>query len=333
MKLNQPKFWYHHRLHPLALLLWPFSQLFSLSVAIRRYLYRIKLFRKYYFPIPVIVVGNLTVGGTGKTPFVIWLAQFLKSQGYQPGIVSRGVGGKRHLFPHQVQITDSPQVVGDEALLLLKQTNCPLVIAVNRAKAAHFLLQHTTCNVIISDDGLQHYRLDRQIEIVMVDGERKWGNGYLLPAGPLRESLSRLADVDIIMTNGNEKIQNQNKHYLMSLEPGEIFSVKEPQQTIRLSEFSLKKVHAVAGIGNPERFFNTLRQARIEVISHVFPDHYLYQSEDLNFKPSHPILMTEKDAVKCKAFAKDHYWYLSVKTNVDSSVGDAVLSKLKMSST
>lgn len=322
-KLTQA--WYKKSFTLLALLLLPFSWLFGLCVAVRRLLYRKAIFKTHYFNVPVIVVGNLTVGGTGKTPFVIWLAKFLQSHGYKPGIVSRGVGGKKQLSPHRVNLDDKAYQIGDEALLLARNTNCPVMICANRVAAARELLKNSDCNIIISDDGLQHYRLGRQMEIVMVDGDRRFGNHCLLPAGPLREPVSRLQAVDFVVINGESDEEN---NYTMSLEPLEFVSVVDSQYRVNYQEFPRNKIHAVAGIGHPQRFFTSLKTAGFDIIPHAFPDHHNYQARELNFSDSSPILMTEKDAVKCGAFADDRYWYVNVAAKIDSSLEQVILLKL-----
>ena len=272
----------------------------------------------------MIVVGNLTVGGTGKTPFVIWLATFLQSLGYQPGIVSRGVGGRKHVIPHCVKQDDAASIVGDEALLLAQNTHCPVVICVDRVAAVRELLKNANCNMVISDDGLQHYNLGRDLEVVMVDSDRRFGNQRLLPAGPLREPESRLRLVDIVVMHGG----NEADQYTMSLAPVECVSVTNPQRKLSFLEFPRDKIHAVAGIGHPQRFFSALKKAGFNLITHTFPDHHTYQPRDLDFADSLPILMTEKDAVKCAAFADERYWYVSVKAQVNNALEQAMLAKL-----
>lgn len=316
--------WYNKSPHLIRFLLRPFSWLFGLGIAIRCKLYRSGILPTQHFPVPVIVVGNITVGGTGKTPFVIWLANFLREQGYHPGIVSRGVGGKKQFKPHSVKLDDKTTEVGDEAMLLVKKTNCPVVIGINRAQAARYLLETSNCNVVISDDGMQHYRLGRDIEIALIDGERRLGNQCLLPAGPLREPVSRLNDVDIVLV----KDGNAEDEWSMSITPMQFVALKQSNVTKTLNEFANKKVHAVAGIGNPEKFFTMLKQSGIEIVPHIFPDHYIFQAHDLKFDDDLPILMTEKDAVKCTAFAGDNCWYVDVAVNVDKALQQKLLTLL-----
>jgi tetraacyldisaccharide 4'-kinase len=324
MKLDVETLWYRSSLHPLMILLLPFSGLFRVCVAIRRWFYRIGLLKTYRATAPVIVVGNLTVGGTGKTPFVIWLVNFLRSQGYHPGIVSRGVGGKKHYHPHCVTHDDEASLVGDEALLLLQNAGCPVVIGMDRAAAVSELLKYAVCDIVISDDGLQHYRMGRDIEIILVDGERNLGNQQLLPAGPLREPVSRLQTVDMVVINGG----SESDVCTMSLKPVEFVSVSHPETIMSFEAFPRQKVNAMAGIGHPQRFFSVLSNAGFDVSSHVFPDHHAYASSELNFAESWPILMTEKDAVKCKAFADQRYWFLRVEPVMSSAVEEKILLKL-----
>jgi tetraacyldisaccharide 4'-kinase len=323
--LDLSQYWYRRSLHWLTALLVPFTWAFGFLVALRRGLYRAHLFKTYDFAVPVIVVGNLTVGGTGKTPFVIELVKLLQSQGYSPGIVSRGCGGEQQRTPYRVELTSNTRKVGDEAILLVRQTGCPMVIGIDRVAAVRELLQQCVCNVIVSDDGLQHYRLGRAVEIVMVDGIRGFGNHYLLPAGPLREPVKRLEEVDFVITTSGHPLQNEIN---MTVVPDKLVSLKN-QFKIDLRQFKNRKVHAVAGIGHPERFFATLRQAGLDIIPHIFPDHYHYEANDLDFLDTYPIVMTEKDAVKCEALANDRYWYLTVMTSIDQSFEKQLLLKLQ----
>ncbi len=329
------QYWYRPSWHPMTIALLPFSFLFGILAATRRCLYQMGMIKKYHFSVPVIVVGNITVGGTGKTPFVIWLAQWLQARGYRPGIVSRGMGGKKQWKPHRVERHDQAQDVGDEAVLIRQQTDCPLVICVDRVAAVRELLQYAQCDIVISDDGLQHYRLGRDLEIALVDAVRGFGNQCLLPAGPLREPTTRLKKVDLVVMNGGTSTDD----YVMSLTPMQLISIPSPQKKINLSDMTHTitprndgdpiKVHAVAGIGHPERFFTVLRQAGLQLIPHPFPDHYLYQQKDLDFADTLPIIMTEKDAVKCRSFADERYWYLSIRTDINAKLEQTLSSWLE----
>lgn len=311
------RIWYQKKNHLLIFILLPLSWLFALIVVFRRWLYRQHVFKVKCFPVPVIIVGNITVGGTGKTPFVISLAKFLQTQGYQPGIVGRGYGGKKQKTSLIVDASTSPQEAGDEAVLIARRTQCPVVVCVDRCQAVETLLSTTKCNIVISDDGLQHYALARDIDIVLVDPGRQFGNHYLLPAGPLREPLSRLKSVDFIVDQYQTEIIAQG-----------FYSLKQTKQ-YSITEFPYKKIHAVAGIGYPEKFFDTLRQAGYELITHSFPDHFQYDKNHLNFTDAYPIVMTEKDAVKCQDFADERYWYLSIDAKISTELLNALLTKLK----
>lgn len=314
---QQPKFWQTKNIY--AILLLPFSLIFKLTVKIRFFLYRKNIFKFTKFKIPVIVVGNISVGGTGKTPLVIWLANFLFENGFKPGIVSRGFS--------------------DEAILIhrrVKLYNIPLFANVDRALAVERLLQaNHDCNVIISDDGLQHYALARDVEIIVVDGERGFGNGLCLPAGPLREPISRISKADFIVINGENKenkIPVDNKLYQMNLMPTKFINVFDHDKVLALDDkyFIDKKIHAVAGIGNPQRFFSALEKLNLKFIAHAFSDHYIYIPEDLNFGADTIIIMTEKDAVKCegKNFSNQNFWFLSIDAKLDENFGKNILEVL-----
>lgn len=320
MRFDIESLWYRPRLGLLTRTLLPFSWLFGVVTAIRRACYRYHIFPSKRLPVPVIVVGNITLGGTGKTPCVIALAKHLTETGYHPGIVSRGVGGKRHREPLIVSRDTSVVDAGDEAVLLARQANCPVVTGVDRAAAAAALLaKFPDCDVIISDDGLQHYRLARDVEIAVIDGSRYFGNDCLLPAGPLRESRKRLNDVDYVIVN-HGSYEHANA-YQMKIEARDWVSLTNQQP---LSD--LNKVHAVAAIGNPGKFFQSLRQKGYDVIEHVFPDHYPFQAHDFNFNDNLPVVMTEKDAVKCKDFADSRMWYVPI----SAAFEDGFLNALKM---
>lgn len=323
MRLFILRHWYEKNYFFLNIVLLPFSWLFASIVSMRKFLFRLGLLKTHRFPVPVIVVGNITVGGTGKTPLVIWLADFFKNKGLQPGIVSRGVGGKQQRLPRWVQLTDSANGVGDEAVLLAKRTGCPLVISTDRSLAVEMLLTKSNCNVIISDDGLQHYRLGRDIEIVVIDGERQFGNKKMLPAGPLRESIKRLTQVNFVVQSHIAG----NGFYLMQYNGDQLVSIKN-KNAILLNNFAKKTVHAFAATGNPQRFFERLRQAGLNIIEHVFPDHYLYKHQDFILPDQLPILMTEKDAVKCLSFADERFFYLPIEASIDEQFGVAVWNQL-----
>lgn len=299
-------FWYLRS--PWLVLLTPVSLCFRILVWLRRFAYRSGLLRSHRLPVPVIVVGNITVGGTGKTPLVAWLAEYLSGKGYRPGIVARGYGGKASSWPQQVRGDSDPHIVGDEAVLLARLTGCPMAVAPNRYAAAEALVRYHDCDVVIADDGLQHYALQRDIEIVVIDGVRRFGTGFMLPAGPLREPVSRLREADLVVVNG----LGGNGEFPMKLKPGKLHNLLDPGVSRTLADFRGGKVHAVAGIGNPERFFMQLRSALGRVETHAFPDHHRFQRNDLAFDDGAPVLMTAKDAVKCRRFATGNEWYQPV---------------------
>lgn len=296
--------WYGN--HPLKWLLWPVSLLFGAVSACRRTGYRLGLLQSQRLPVPVIIVGNISVGGTGKTPLTVWLVNHLIEQGWRPGIVSRGYGGEAASYPLSVTASSRTTEAGDEPVLLATRTACPLVVDPKRVRAAQTLLERETVDIIISDDGLQHYALQRDIELVVVDAERRCGNGMLLPAGPLRESRSRLQQVDAVLINGAADTEAG-----FHLQAGKLCSLMGGEQQA-LATLAGRKVHALAGIGNPQRFYNVLREAGLELIVHSYPDHHAYTKSDICFNDDLPVLMTEKDAVKCKTYADERHWYLPV---------------------
>lgn len=308
------KIWYGK--NKLYYCLLPLTYIYRLIISIRRFLFRTKIKKSYFLPVPVIVVGNLTVGGTGKTPLVIWLVNWLKQQGYRPGIVSRGYGGEVKKHPQLVSTHSHSKQVGDEPILIMKKTQCPVMVHPNRTVAAKKLLDHFNCNILVSDDGLQHYSLHRDIEIVVIDGERRFGNQHCLPAGPLREPMSRLHYSDFMIVNGNKMKDNE---YEMSLEVGQIFCVANPLQKKSIEAIKHLTFHAVAGIGNPQRYFSFLKKLGLTIVEyHSFRDHHEYSFQDINFGKDQLVLMTEKDAVKCEYFADDRHWCLPITAKPDS---------------
>lgn len=311
--------WY--RITPLHLLLFPLSLLFGALAALRRMAYRTGLFSSQALPVPVIVVGNITVGGTGKTPFTLWLAQRLLEAGRHPGIISRGYGSRHHL-PRPVGPDDLADEVGDEPLLMAQRGVCPVWVGRSRIATGQALLRmHPECDIILSDDGLQHYALQRDVEIVLVDGARRFGNGLLLPAGPLREPVSRLHTVDFVVANGGLA---RSGEWPMQLHADDFYNLLNPDLRATAQSFVGRRIHAIAGIGHPERFFAQLRLLGLDIVSHPFPDHHAYRATDLSFGDADVVLMTEKDAVKCAAFASEHCWVL----RVDAALGDDFLQQL-----
>ena len=286
----------------------------------RRVAYARGLYRSVRLPCPVVVVGNLSVGGTGKTPLVCWLAANLAGRGYQPGIVTRGYGGTSR-GARRISASDDPREVGDEPVLLARRTGVPVAIGRNRPEAAR-LLADEGCRVIVSDDGLQHYALARDCEIVVIDAERRFGNGRLLPAGPLREPAERLEGVDAIVVNGGAA--GDFGGLRMRLDAGDAVALSGG--AVRpLSAWQGTSVHALAGIASPQRFFNMLRGRGIEVDGRPLADHAPLTASDVDFGDDRPVLMTEKDAVKCRAFAGEGHWYVPVTAGFDAPDGQALL--------
>ncbi|HVS27877.1 MAG TPA: tetraacyldisaccharide 4'-kinase [Burkholderiales bacterium] len=325
------QYWY--RLTFLNLLLLPFALLFAIGVSLRRFLYLIHALPSSRLPVPVVIIGNITMGGTGKTPLVIWLANFLQEQGWRPGIISRGYGGAAKI-PQTVKPESDPVSVGDEPVLLARRCRCPVWIGRNRAAAGKALLAaHPECNVLVSDDGLQHYRLRRDVEIAVVDGERKFGNGLPLPAGPLRELAGRLNSVDAVVVHdgeqeaGAEAIQSS---FTMRFAGETFYNLLNPDFKATAADLRGKKTYAVAGVGNPQRFFRQLQKLGLTVAARPFPDHHLYRPEDLYAPDAEAIIMTEKDAVKCGTFADEKYWVLAVDVQVPRELGLRILKKLRM---
>jgi len=308
--------WY--RFSWLSALLAPLSLGFAGAVAVRRFAYRAGWCGVERLPVPVVVVGNLVAGGTGKTPLVLWLADRLAARGYRPAIVSRGYGGANGR-PCEVAAGGDPGRFGDEPLLLAERSGVPVWIGRDRASAARAALAaHPDRNVVVCDDGLQHYALARDFEIAVED-ERGYGNGLLLPAGPLRESPSRQVDATVV--NGAPARPGT---FAMRLEPAGFRGVRDPQRTAAADALRGRRLHAVAGIGNPARFFATLASLGLAFVPHAFPDHHAFTPADLDFPDCDAVLMTEKDAVKCRAFARDDLYALRVEARVDERLADLV---------
>jgi tetraacyldisaccharide 4'-kinase len=299
------RLWYED--HSLSRVLLPVSWVYGSYVWLRRFCYTTGILPRRSVNVPVIVAGNITVGGTGKTPLIIWLANTLKLQGHRPGIISRGYGGNTGNRPQQVRPDSEPGLVGDEPVLIAQRTGCPVAVSPNRYRAAMELLQFTDCDVLLCDDGLQHLSMHRDLEIAVIDGDRRFGNGRCLPAGPLREPLDRLRSVDMVVSKEkagkNEFLMQYEYEDLRSLQSGAAASIEK---------FRGRDVHVVSGIGNPARFHTYLRSHDIRMIRHDFPDHHRYTAADLRFDDNLPIVMTEKDAVKCQRFARDNMWYLPI---------------------
>lgn len=311
--------WYEAR--PIPLRLRVLSGVYAGLASLRRGLYRSGILRATRLTVPVIVVGNLAVGGTGKTPLVIALVEALRERGWRPGVVSRGYGGRAD-EAQRVVVPADPAIVGDEPVLIAQTTGAPVAIGRGRAEAAGLLLRDI--DVLIADDGLQHYALARDIEICVIDGERRFGNGRLLPAGPLREPLRRLETVDFRVCNGGDA---QPGDIAMSLRGDTAVSLNDAGNEVALSGFAGKPVHAVAGIGNPDRFFAGLRRVGLQVTAHAFPDHHAFTPEDLDFGDALPVLMTAKDAIKCRRFVQPDWWSVPVRAELATAFFDAVAER------
>lgn len=316
------RIWYER--HPLYLVLAPFSLLFCIASALRRLLYRKGWLAKTRLPVPVIVVGNIVVGGTGKTPLVMWLVERLREAGFSPGIVTRGYRGNSSEWPREVTMDSDPTQVGDEAVLLALRCGCPVYAAPKRARAAQRLLESNKVDVLICDDGLQHYALERDIELAVMDTSRLYGNGLCLPAGPLRERRSRLHSVDRVVCHGDRAGEGDR----MRLRPNQVMELATPDSTHPISHFVGQRVHAVAGIGNPARFFRQLRGAGLDVIEHPFPDHHPFVASDLEFDDNLPILLTEKDAVKLGGIIRPGIWVVTARIEVNKEITDFLVQRL-----
>lgn len=318
------RWWYQSWLHPVLWLLIPLNWLFVVFSTLRRLSFKVGLRRTYRAPVPVVVVGNISVGGTGKTPLTVALVNALISRGLKPGIVSRGYGGQGP-FPQVVTLDSDPTQVGDEPYMLHAITQVPVVVSPRRSEAAQLLLESHACDLIISDDGLQHYALARDIELAVVDISRGLGNGWRLPCGPLRESKARLKRVDYVLANGAD-LQQGVVQPMPKLNPARLSPAKSVPMQIqalgwhRVSDQQAiekpdgESVIAVAGIGNPQRFFDLLATQALHITeTRIFSDHHAYKAADFfNVSNLYPLVMTEKDAVKCRPFARPHWYYLKV---------------------
>ncbi|KFA59283.1 tetraacyldisaccharide 4'-kinase [Gilliamella sp. Choc4-2] len=324
------KLWYGK--NRLFWLLIPFSLLYGLIALVRRFLYRLGILKPWRSPVPIIIIGNLSVGGNGKTPLVVGLIESLKQKGLQVGVVSRGYGGKSDCYPLILNKTTTTEQAGDEPVLIYQRTNVPIAVSPHRSDAVQALLKRYQLDVILTDDGLQHYALSRDIEVVVVDGKRLFGNGWWMPAGPMRERESRLKSVDLIIING-DSVNNlaqkyPNKVYTMQLAPRYAVNLLT-QEKKPLS--SLQNICAIAGISHPNRFFDMLIKMQMNVIKTIpFADHQqftlLLLNDIANFDQT--LLMTEKDAVKCRQFAQANWWYLPVDAVIPVQVIEQICSLL-----
>jgi len=313
------------------------AAIYAALVALRLALYRSGVLRSRRLPVPVIVVGNLTVGGAGKTPLVIELVRALRTRGCRPGVVSRGYGGSVAV-PTLLDDASMPAQCGDEPVLIRRMTGVPVAIARERVRGAQ-LLMDAGCDVLIADDGLQHYALARDIEICVIDGERRFGNERLLPAGPLREPLSRLAGFDFRICNGGEARLGEVAMRLVgdlavpvAGSPAAANSAHE-NGAQPLAQFAGRRVHAVAGIGNPARFFSMLRGFGIVVEEHAFADHHAFVADDFAFGDDASVIMTQKDAVKCAAFARANWWQVPIRAVLPAGFLDEVVARLGQAET
>jgi tetraacyldisaccharide 4'-kinase len=328
--------WYTPRLTPLAAVLWPLSLVFAMVVALRRWLFGVGLLSSTRLAVPVVVVGNVTAGGAGKTPLVLALADALAARGFRPAIVSRGYGGTARVA-QAVTRGDDPAVVGDEPLLYAA-AGYPVWIGADRVAAGRGVLASCpACDVLLSDDGLQHYRLARAVEIVVVDAARGFGNGQLLPAGPLREPVTRLAEVDAVVCligrDAPRAVSADGRETAMTYESLPWRNVHDATRAADPGAWRGREVHAVAGIGHPQRFFDLVRSLGIDATEHAFADHHAFTAADLAFPGAAAILMTQKDAVKCASFADERLWYLPVAATLDPALVALVENKVRGSKT
>ncbi|MFP4278667.1 MAG: tetraacyldisaccharide 4'-kinase [Halochromatium sp.] len=347
--------WYQG--HWLGILLAPLGGLYCAIARLRRWAYARGWLASHAVSVPVIVVGNLTVGGTGKTPLVLWLAEHLRARGHRPGILLRGYRARRGAGtrdagrqrwgeatpdagarrtqdagrrqraeqPRRVPVDADPHRYGDEAVLLAQRTRCPVMVGRDRVAAARALVEECGCDWVVSDDGLQHHRLRRRFEILVVDGRRGFGNGRCLPAGPLREPVSRRQDVDLVIHNGHSGADG----FAMQLQPGPAVNLRDPTRQRALAGFAGRPVTTVAGIGHPQRFFAMLRQYGLDIEPRPYPDHHRFTAADLQDWPPGPVLMTEKDAVKCRAFAGSEHWSVPVTAVPEAAFVEALEAALQ----
>lgn len=312
----------------LSYLLWPLSIIYRLVFALRSAAYRRNFFKSYKASVPVIVVGNITVGGTGKTPMVIYLIEQLRASGYKPGVISRGYSGNAESYPLFVTADIAAEQAGDEPALIVRRTAAPMSVGPNRQHAIEQLMQLADIDIIISDDGLQHLALQRDIEICLMDATREQKNHFLLPAGPYRESRKRLQSVDFIVSHQSNlnAAENSENQWVMKLETQNPVPLASNNKQAFKPE---KGIHAVAGIGNPQRFFASCESLGWQIERHAFDDHHQFQASDITFDDGKPVLMTEKDAVKCIDFASQQHWYLPVNAKLNESFMPQLLDRLK----
>lgn len=319
-------YWYQKNV--LAWLLLPLSWLFCAVAITRRKFYKSGIKKSFSAEVPLVVIGNIVVGGSGKTPLLIAISEYLKEKGFNPGVVSRGYGGTASGLK-QVEEGDPASLVGDEPLMIHQRADVPVVIGADRVAAVSRLLAQNQCDIILSDDGLQHYRMHRDLEIAVVDAGRKFGNGFCLPAGPLREPVSRLGDVDIVVYNtaGTGSSAGDTGACSYALKIVDLCHLSKGEQS-KLHSFTGKTVHAVAGIGNPSRFFSDLRNSGVDVVEHAFSDHHVYTQDDFSGWDTDCIIMTEKDAVKCRVLSLPDAWIMRVRADMSDALVSQLDSKL-----
>ncbi|MED5530625.1 MAG: tetraacyldisaccharide 4'-kinase [Pseudomonadota bacterium] len=317
------------------ILLWPFSMIYRMVVVLLRKKHQSNNDLQK-LSVPVIVIGNISVGGTGKTPLLIALANILKSKGINPGIISRGYGGKAATYPLEVSLETNVTECGDEAILLAEKTGCPIVVAPDRKKALKSLIEKHAVDIVLSDDGMQHYRLSRDLEICVIDGKRLFANGFCFPAGPLREPIKRLTEVDFIVINGKTSEQSGMLQSAaeMIVEPKFLVNLlTEEKRPFSGAPFNMGSVvQAVSAIGNPQRFYDLLDELPYRMKKFSFPDHFLYSEEDflsMDLDHHQPIVMTEKDAIKCRGFAQSNYWYLLTEVSLPQSFTDDFVTQVE----
>ena len=316
-------------------LLRPVAGLYGLLMWLRFQFYQRNWCKTQKIAVPVIVVGNVSVGGTGKSPLVREIVDFLVRQGWQPGIIARGYGGDSSFWPRAVAMDDNPSAVGDEPLMLKRQCKRPVVVGADRVASSDLLVDKYHCDVIVSDDGFQHLRLNRDVGIIVIDGERLFGNGWCLPAGPLREYKSAVKRADMVVVNGDsEQISTLSwidAPYFMSVKGDALISLSG-DKTMSLNGLSGKTVHAVTGLGNPRRFYQGLDAAGLNIVCHTFPDHHQFITADFNFADGDIIVMTEKDAVKCQAInISVECWVLPIRAALTDAFFTALELKLRKS--
>jgi len=304
----------------LNFLMYPLSLLYLALITLRFRLYRMGWLKSEKLPVPVIVVGNISVGGTGKTPLVIALVEYFQAMGKKPGVISRGYKAERLDSPKIVTEGDTAREVGDEPLLITQQCHVPVAVGPDRAANGKLLIEKSDCDMLISDDGFQHFALERDIDIVVIDGDRGLGNGWCLPAGPLREPIGALHRADAVIVNGGKVDVKHPEKYAMSYTLSAMLQING-DEVGRIDQFRGKQVRAIAGIGNPNRFFEQLSQAGIEVVPHVFEDHHNFRANDLKFNDDLPVLMTRKDAVKCRSLIESsNFWSVPVELEIDTGL-------------